>query len=277
MDIDLLSKMVREIILESDEVTLPGVGIFVAETVPATFSNKGFTINPPYRRLSFRQKQGADTLLVDYYAASQAVPRDKAAEVLDAFLEGMKDVLKEKKVIVFPGLGRLRATKENQFFFVSDEGMDISPQAFGLEAVSLKSHGAVEAPAVPAVPDPVKVEEKVEAEGDSFAGARNDSEEADARNDKEEKEISPRAALGRNDSEGDSFAGARNDKEGDARSEPGMTVEEKGGKWWKVLVWIVVVAVVLLGLLAVLGRVAPDFVDRFLYSAEEREVLRYVL
>ena len=242
MDIDLLSKMVREIILESDEVTLPGVGIFVAETVPATFSNKGFTINPPYRRLSFRQKQGADTLLVDYYAASQAVPRDKAAEVLDAFLEGMKDVLKEKKVIVFPGLGRLRATKENQFFFVSDEGMDISPQAFGLEAVSLKSHGAVEAPAVPAVPDPVKVEEKVE-----------------------EKEISPRAALG------------RNDQEGDARSEPGMTVEEKGGKWWKVVVWIVVVAVVLLGLLAVLGRVAPDFVDRFLYSAEEREVLHYVL
>ena len=56
-----------------------------------------------------------------------------------------------------------------------------------------------------------------------------------------------------------------------------MTVEEKGGKWWKVVVWIVVVAVVLLGLLAVLGRVAPDFVDRFLYSAEEREVLRYVL
>ena len=256
MDIDLLSKMVREIILESDEVTLPGVGIFVAETVPATFSNKGFTINPPYRRLSFRQKQGADTLLVDYYAASQAVPRDKAAEVLDAFLEGMKDVLKEKKVIVFPGLGRLRATKENQFFFVSDEGMDISPQAFGLEAVSLKSHGAVEAPAVPAVPDPVKAEEKVAAEGDSFAGARND---------KEEKEISPRAALG------------RNDKEGDARSEPGMTVEEKGGKWWKAVVWIVVVAVVLLGLLAVLGRVAPDFVDRFLYSAEEREVLHYVL
>ena len=256
MDIDLLSKMVREIILESDEVTLPGVGIFVAETVPATFSNKGFTINPPYRRLSFRQKQGADTLLVDYYAASQAVPRDKAAEVLDAFLEGMKDVLKEKKVIVFPGLGRLRATKENQFFFVSDEGMDISPQAFGLEAVSLKSHGAVEAPAVPAVPDPVKVEEKVEAEGDSFADARNDKE-GDARSEPgmtvekvEEKEISPRAALGRNDNK---------------------------GKWWKVVVWIVVVAVVLLGLLAVLGRVAPDFVDRFLYSAEEREVLHYVL
>ena len=229
MDIDLLSKMVREIILESDEVTLPGVGMFVAETVPATFSNKGFTINPPYRRLSFRQKQGSDTLLADYYAATYTVPRDKAAEVLEAFLSGMKDVLKERKTIVFPGLGRLRATKENQFFFVSDEAMDICPQAFGLEAVSLKSHGTVEAPAVPAVPDPVGAEEERE-----FSTAL---------------EMTEKAA-------------------------PEMT--EKGG-WWKAVLWVVVVVAVLLGLLAVLGRVAPDFVDRFLYTKEELEVLRYVL
>ena len=227
MDIDLLSKMVREIILESDEVTLPGVGMFVAETVPATFSNKGFTINPPYRRLSFRQKQGSDTLLADYYAATYTVPRDKAAEVLEAFLLGMKDVLKERKTIVFPGLGRLRATKENQFFFVSDEAMDICPQAFGLEAVSLKSHGTVEAPAVPAVPDPVV------AEGDFSTPL----------------EMTEKTAL---------------------------EMTGKGG-WWKAVLWVVVVVAVLLGMLAVLGRVAPDFVDRFLYTKEELEVLRYVL
>ena len=58
MDIDLLSKMVKELILDKDEVELPGVGTFVAETVPATFSDKGYTINPPYRKLSFRQRQG---------------------------------------------------------------------------------------------------------------------------------------------------------------------------------------------------------------------------
>jgi hypothetical protein len=51
---------------------------------------------------------------------------------------------------------------------------------------------------------------------------------------------------------------------------------EKGG-WWKAVLWTVAVAAVLLGLLAVLGRVAPDFVDRFLYTKEELEVLRYVL
>ena len=274
MDIDLLSKMVREIILESDEVTLPGVGMFVAETVPATFSNKGFTINPPYRRLSFRQKQGSDTLLADYYAATYTVPRDKAAEVLEAFLSGMKDVLKERKTIVFPGLGRLRATKENQFFFVSDEAMDICPQAFGLEAVSLKSHGTVEAPAVPAVPDPVGA-----AEGD-FSTALEMTEKATERDFSTALEMTEKTALEATEkvAEGD-FSTPLEMTEKAAlemteKAAPEMT--GKGG-WWKAVLWTVVVVAVLLGMLAVLGRVAPDFVDRFLYTKEELEVLRYVL
>ena len=277
MDIDLLSKMVREIILESDEVTLPGVGMFVAETVPATFSNKGFTINPPYRRLSFRQKQGSDTLLADYYAATYTVPRDKAAEVLEAFLSGMKDVLKERKTIVFPGLGRLRATKENQFFFVSDEAMDICPQAFGLEAVSLKSHGTVEAPAVPAVPDPVGAAEE---EGD-FSTALEMTE-------KTELEMTGKAApeMTEKVAEGD-FSTALEMTEKTAlemtekaalemTEKTALEMTGKGG-WWKAVLWVVVVVAVLLGMLAVLGRVAPNFVDRFLYTKEELEVLRYVL
>jgi len=267
MDIDLLSKMVREIILESDEVTLPGVGMFVAETVPATFSNKGFTINPPYRRLSFRQKQGSDTLLADYYAATYAVPRDKAAEVLEAFLSGMKDVLKERKTIVFPGLGRLRATKENQFFFVSDEAMDICPQAFGLEAVSLKSHGTVEAPAVPAVPDPVAAAE----EGD-FSTALEMTEKAAAEMTEKVAEMTEKAAEGDFSTPLEMTEKAALEMTGKAAAE--MT---ERGSWWKAVLWTVAVAAVLLGLLAVLGRVAPDFVDRFLYTKEELEVLRYVL
>ena len=65
MDIDLLAKMVKEAILDHDMVTLPGVGCFVAELMPSTFSDKGYTINPPYRRLFFSPRQGNDTILRD--------------------------------------------------------------------------------------------------------------------------------------------------------------------------------------------------------------------
>ncbi len=141
MDIDLLSKMVKELILDKDEVALPGAGVFVAEVVPSTFSDKGYTINPPYRKLSFRQRENAeDTSLVDFYAESNKCSRADAEKVIRGFLSEMLDVLREKKTIIFPGLGRLRATRENNFFFVADEDLDIYPAGFGLSPISLKTH-----------------------------------------------------------------------------------------------------------------------------------------
>ena len=141
MDIDLLSKMIKELILDTDEVSLPGVGSFVAEIVPSTFSDKGYTINPPYTRLSFRQRQTEEnTMLSDFYAASNNLDKASAELIINDFLRELKDVLQEKKTIIFPGLGRLRATRENTFFFVADEDLDIYPAGFGLSSVSLKTH-----------------------------------------------------------------------------------------------------------------------------------------
>lgn len=141
MDIDLLSKMVKELILDKDEVSLPGVGTFVAEMVPSVFSDKGYTINPPYKRLSFRQKgTGDDSLLIDFYARCNNLDIETASRIIREFLHEMRHVLETRKSIVFPGLGKLRATRENYFFFVADEDLDVYPEGFGLEPISLKTH-----------------------------------------------------------------------------------------------------------------------------------------
>ena len=141
MDIDLLSKIVKELILDNDEVALPGIGSFIAEIVPSVFSDKGYTINPPYRRLSFRQKgSGDENMVIDFYARCNNIDTPTASRIIREFLEEMRHVLETKKSIVFPGLGKLRATKENYFFFVADEDLDIYPEGFGLEPISLKTH-----------------------------------------------------------------------------------------------------------------------------------------
>jgi len=141
MDIDLLAKMVKEAILDHDAVTLPGVGSFIAELMPSTLSDKGYTINPPYRRLYFSPKQGDDALLAGIYARdNKEVDRDMANRILTEFLAEMKEVLKTRKTVVLPGLGRLRATRENHFFFVADEDLDIYPEGLGLAPLSLKTH-----------------------------------------------------------------------------------------------------------------------------------------
>ena len=141
MDIDLLAKMIRDVVLEKDEVALPGLGMFIAEFVPASFSDKGYTINPPYKRLSFRQVDNtADRTLVHLYAEANKINEETAEHIVNDFLSGLKDILMVRKSVVLPGLGRLRATKENNFFFIADENLEIYPEGFGLEPVSLKTH-----------------------------------------------------------------------------------------------------------------------------------------
>lgn len=138
MDIDLLSRIVKELITDHDKVGLPGLGTFVAEVVPASFSDKGYTINPPYRRLSFHPNNTEADLLVKFYSDSNHVPLEASRVYITEFLSELKQVLIQRKTVIFPGLGRLRATKENNFFFVPDEDLDIYPDGFGLQPVSMK-------------------------------------------------------------------------------------------------------------------------------------------
>ena len=140
MEIALLADMVKELILDNEEVALPGLGTFVTEVVPASFSDRGYTINPPYRRLSFRERQGSDDKLAQLYSKANGTDLETSRKIISGFAAGVKDELTKKKVVVFPGLGRLRATKENAFFFIPDEALEIFPYGFGLQPVSLKTH-----------------------------------------------------------------------------------------------------------------------------------------
>ena len=279
MDIDLLAKMVKEAILDHDAVTLPGVGCFVAELMPSTFSDKGYTINPPYRRMYFSPKQGNDTYLADLYARDNAeVDATMATRILTEFLAEMKDVLKVKKTVVFPGLGRLRATRENHFFFVADEDLDIYPEGLGLAPLSLKTHVETpeevatavaglaelisepepvpepEAEPVPEpIPEPVVAPEPEPAPvmPESTPVAPEPAEETPAQVGNDEKvaeEIPIQVRKARND---------------------------KTRKWLRILLIVLGVVVVLLLLFALLSRIAPGLLDPLLYSKEDLQILRY--
>ena len=176
--------MISELITDHNRVGLPGLGTFVAEVVPATFSDKGYTINPPYRRLSFHPSRSEDTLLIDFYAASNGISKEAAGLYLKQFLGEMKSVLKERKTIILPGLGRLRATVENNFFFVPDPDLDIYPDGFALKPLSLKTISMadeVEIPLFPPMEEEMEVKGAAEVEGEG-AG------EAEAREMSENKE-----------------------------------------------------------------------------------------
>lgn len=300
MDIDLLSKMIKELILENDRVVLPGLGCFVAEMVPAAFSDKGYTINPPYRRLSFRAKPDMGDELIDFYVEANGLDREVACRILGEFIRELRQIIFAKKVIVLPGLGRLRATKENNLFFIPDEDLDIYPAGLGLEPISLKSH--VETPQeVSAAISGLKsiMEEVAEGAKTGDAAAEEEiaeevaEEVAEATVEEVVDEVTAEEVLAEDvaevvEAEAAEEETAEEEKisEADTEEEIEEKVEDtevavekpKRSTGRKVLIALGVAlatAAVLLGVYVGLSRLNPEIFDSILYSAEELEILNY--
>ena len=251
MDIDLLSKMVKELILDNDRVVLPGLGCFVAEMVPATFSDKGYTINPPYRRLYFRSKPDMDDCLVNFYASTNNLDKNVAARILGDFISELKTIIHTRKLVVLPGLGRLRATKENNIFFIADEDLDIYPAGFGLEPISLKTHNVGE-----------------QEVADAVVGLKSILDEPAP-----EPEVIPEPEIA---TEPEIVI------ELDTTPEP-LPVQEPvkksspSKKWLIAMIVLVATILVLLAAYVILARVSPGMFDTLLYTPEELEILNRVL
>ena len=267
MDIDLFSDMVKGLILDNDEVTLPGLGTFVSEVMPSTFSDKGYTINPPYRKLSFRQRgSGNEEMMAEFYAEINGTDLKTSKRILGEFIAGLRTTLQAKKVVIFPGLGRLRATKENTFFFIADEDLDIYPYGVGLEPVSLKTHEETPdevAQSVAAlrelVADPVPIREPIAP----VALTGSVTEETDTPTD-------------------ESDTGAENEKEGEKEGEKENeeeTSHKTRSRAWKVVLIVAAsligLALVALGIFILLAHIAPDFIDSILYTPEELRIINH--
>lgn len=278
MDIDLFSEMVKGLVLDNDEVTLPGLGTFVSEVMPSTFSDKGYTINPPYRRLSFRQRGSEeDRLLAEFYSKANGTDPETSMKIISEFISGLRSTLQAKKVVVFPGLGRLRATKENAFFFIADEDLDIYPYGVGLEPVSLKTHEETPEEVAQSV---AALRELVDGAADpvtSTGSAEFDLVEKPLRQVQRpeeehhpEEEQSPKETQRREEDRHSEEINAAEDME-----------DPRGRKkcWWKVTVVVAAsvmgLVLVALGIFMILAHFAPDFIDSILYTPEELRIINY--
>ena len=308
MDIALLSKMIGELLLDHEEVGLPGLGAFLAEMVPASFSDRGYTINPPYRRVTFIPSRSEDDSLVELYAQSNGIDYDQSKAILQHFLEEAKRELLEKKVVVFPGLGRLRSTRQNNFFFITDEDLDIFPDGFGLPAVSLKNHletkeevrGKVEelvslvdgsAPAdlpveeVPAAieetplleiaePDPAELTPIAESSQPAPVSEPEPATETPAPAPTAEPEPAPETpAISA------PTPPPAPEKPARPKKVKAPKVRKPLPKWLKttliVILVLVALAAVALAAFVILAQAAPDFIDSILYTPEELRIINY--
>jgi len=212
-----------------------------------------------------------------------------AERILTEFLAEMKEILKVRKTVVFPGLGRLRATRENHFFFVAYEDLDIWPEGLGLAPISLKTH--------------VETPEEVASAVAGLAELMAEPEPGPVLRQAQEPEITPEPLpepvmepepVAEPEPLVEPETPVEPEPEPETVSEPvpeqvqepvhqqvqePEKVQEPAKKpfprFWKVFLIVLGALVVLLVLFALVGRLAPGVVDRLLYSPEELEILRY--
>ena len=280
--------MVAELIVKNDSVGLPGMGSFVAEIVPASFSDRGYSITPPYRKLSFRGGYPTDSLLVDYYAKSNGTDKEEARSTITDYVIQMKSVLKERKTIIFPGLGKLRATKDNTFFFVPDENLDIYPDGITLQPISLKTHSVSSeelARAVSSISELIAAQPKP-AETTQLSDSQ-DTAEVDQPAAEQPAAEQPAAEQPASDPQpevavqpGPSEQPVPSDQPVQAEQPTATTIDPepdngKSKRWW---IWPLVVlglVIVALAVFMILGRTAPDLIDPLLYTPEELRIINY--
>lgn len=266
MDIDLLSRMVKELILDHNIVGLPGLGSFVAEEIPSSFSDRGYTINPPYRRLSFHAGRGEDGLLAGLYSWSNGVSLTDAETILRHFISELREVLVDTKLVVLPGLGKLRATKDNNFFFVGDEDLDIFPDGFGLQPLSLKTHTDKGNDAVTPLVSPTEPWDLAAAPAAETAAPEETPSAEPAPAEETPAEEIPAEPV-------DDLLEPVEEKAEPVAEAP---ARKKGG-FGQVLLVLLAVLLTLFIVYMVLARLAPGLIDRILYTPEELEIINYKL
>ena len=238
MTLDAFSSFLKEFIIAQDAVAVPCLGEFISRMQPATISDNGFTINPPYRRLEFVSSVPADTEDGQYfdalYSVKTGISREQAGQEVNSAVEEIKSVLSRESVVELAGLGRLRTLADGGVFFIMDRDAQIFPDGFGLESVSLKNRPS--APLQPIdIPQPV-----LKARPETF------------------KQSEPSAQPeGPNQS---------------ATAQPHPKKRLPLG--WKIVIWLLVLAALAVAAFIVLMNCFPDVLDRLLYSPQELEIIR---
>lgn len=237
METKFFADIIKEVLFRSDLACLPGLGSFVTEEVPASFSDKGFTINPPYLKPVFDTSVTNDYGLVDFYAVNNGVSRTVAMNAVASQVDLLRRELTASRTVLLPDLGYLRLTMDGNIFFVPCEGLDMFPQYDLLQSVSLRyipaGYGQVAAAEVPTSVPVASAEESPEVALEVAPAEEAPAEPASQGPKSAKRRVLPYVFL-----------------------------------------TLCILAVLFFAALYVLGHYFPQIVDPLLYNADELEVIK---
>jgi len=271
-----LSNLLRQLLSENDEVSLPGMGHFVIVDIPSELINGGKAITPPSRKIVFESSDGdSDKLLVLAYCRERGISENDAAKELSELLRQFKKELVDNAGAEIPGFGRITFGAGGSFVFEADDSFDVAADSYCLETLPLKIMN-----------DQQPVEEEFVI--DSMDIEMADSEENEQPLETEEKEVAVVSEKLEKPEAYEESVTSEEPEESAEQEKPAEIVEqpiqetpvaepEKRKCRW--ILWVaafVGILIILVILVFLFKEELMPLLEKLLYSKEELEILQKV-
>ncbi|HUX53868.1 MAG TPA: SPOR domain-containing protein [Williamwhitmania sp.] len=137
-----LGELIAELLRRNNRVSLPGLGAFVAKYKPAIIDEATLVITPPTKEISFsKEETWNDKLLENLVAEQEGLTPETAAIAVGELVEQIKETLDNENKYIIEGLGIL-VKDGGDFSFKIEEGLNLLPDAYGLESIVLQKNSS---------------------------------------------------------------------------------------------------------------------------------------
>jgi len=128
-----------ELLRTRECVIIPGFGGFVARYAPARLHPVDHTIFPPSKTVVFNPGlRSNDTLLASRLMETEQISWEEAMNRVTAFGNHCSRIIRNREILMLPGLGKLFLDPEGEIRFVQDKLSNLLPEACGLPVLTLK-------------------------------------------------------------------------------------------------------------------------------------------
>lgn len=126
----------EELLTQHDCVSVPGLGAFIQEHIPASWDAEHRLAYPPCVALRFNEAlQHQDGLLMEYYATTLGISQRRAKLELEQDIRQLRQLLLRQQYADLQGIGTLRLSPEGRLSFSSKVSEKINYRYYGLQAV----------------------------------------------------------------------------------------------------------------------------------------------
>lgn len=130
-----LADYLSELLVQHDEVSVPGLGYFMRVRMNAHYNEKEAKFYPPYHRVKFVPQIKDDETFARYVAQKKNISLASSKYFIEKFIVKVKDDA-SKGAYLFSGLGSFNVNQD-QLVFVPNDKIADDPSFYGYEPVSI--------------------------------------------------------------------------------------------------------------------------------------------